>query len=421
MEKKDTMYLSTVLSAAIFVFVLVKILFSVLGWYSQNDKDQVYRRQLDTIWDNLQTLSFFDIGHNILRKLVVNIQSSSLYNWKFFIVFLVFGIVINFFSFMIFIELYDYINGGLWGNSITRLKHWLIAHGFFKTFSIVAITAFLGTAFDLISVLITWQLIKAASMKESLMQIVYHIGLDIVIACLAISWAYGVFHFTTYILFEREYRGITEILSLIDIQEIEEIKKSEDAKEEIMSSIAKQEMEERKRITDVNNSNIDQGTKNTSPLSQSRNVSKERILNGISSELNLTNNDKQKSKIRENIRDALDANSKPASKLMEEIRSLIAKWQLYDEFYPGGSVLFKMREFFLGFVILGFSAALPTLIYFYIGITLFGLYFSPPVIQKIVMKIIFLVSTDDQPIFSQLGNVFGAIGAVIASLVAIIK
>jgi hypothetical protein len=121
------------------------------------------------------------------------------------------------------------------------------------------------------------------------------------------------------------------------------------------------------------------------------------------------------------VKDALDGHMKSSTKLMEEVQALMERWSAFTKAFSGAMEIFVMSEFYFGFLVLGASAALPTLIYFCIGITLCAMYFSPQSIQRIVSKTIFLVTTDDKPVFGQLGKVFGTLAAVIAALVAFIK
>lgn len=71
-------------------------------------------------------------------------------------------------------------------------------------------------------------------------------------------------------------------------------------------------------------------------------------------------------------------------------------------------------------VLLGLNSALPTVLYLVTGIILLMAYLAPDRVRRVVSRILFLVTTDDKPIFGQLGRVCGVTAALLAALMGVV-
>ena len=71
----------------------------------------------------------------------------------------------------------------------------------------------------------------------------------------------------------------------------------------------------------------------------------------------------------------------------------------------------------LGFsAVMGMSACFPTAIHLSLGVATTAAYFTPNRVQRVVHRIVFLVTTDSKPVLSQLGNVAGAIAGLLTAV-----
>ena len=77
----------------------------------------------------------------------------------------------------------------------------------------------------------------------------------------------------------------------------------------------------------------------------------------------------------------------------------------------------ELRYLFIG-LILTLTSALPTVCYLFITSALLMAYLLP---HRILIKAIYLVTTDSKPVLSQLGNAVGGLAAVLAVVLAVLK
>ena len=86
-------------------FFVVKFLFGFVGWYSTDDKDPLYRKRLDAVWDRLHERSFFDFVHLVLGRLVQRVRATFRNKWSALGWFIGLSVVGNFLSTFVAVEL----------------------------------------------------------------------------------------------------------------------------------------------------------------------------------------------------------------------------------------------------------------------------------------------------------------------------
>lgn len=302
----------TVLSASAFAFACTKLFFGLLGWYSQIEQDQLYRKHLDEIWDNLYSQTSAQIVHGLLSKLVM--EGNRL--WKGFhhplIGFLFISASANLLSYVIGASAFEL---GIAGELVTlRALLGLPARtqlSFGHSWAIAMLLSAMLVLFDCLSLFVTWKLLKRAVQSESLFVTAMHLIADFVVTYLAVVWS-----FASYFLVLAMIR--VDVFSLTEI--------------------------------------------------------------GIGLS-----------------------------------RALISP--LAFILGPRG---FGAPAFVL-LASLGFTAALPTILYSLIGATLLAMHAAPRWIRTVLLRVIFLVSTDRTPVLAQLGSFFGGLAALFAGLAAMLR
>jgi len=84
------------------------------------------------------------------------------------------------------------------------------------------------------------------------------------------------------------------------------------------------------------------------------------------------------------------------------------------------SQLSNSQAISLMLLIIGLSSVLPTLLYLSISVFIVAIKFIPNSFKSVVMNIIFLVTTDNKPVLSQLGTAFGVLVGALGAILTII-
>ena len=291
------MTLPWALALAAFIFLVIKSLFALLGWYSRDGSDVLYRRHLDALVDKLETLTLFEVGHAYVQRWVLRVRGL-LHTFKrprltIIGVFFCINLICFYLGMFIIRPLFDYVD---------FISPNVLTVG-------LGLTAG-GVVFDILSIAVTWWLVKRAVASLKFFKMIGHILLDLFVAVIAIFW---VFFLVTIITLAGEF-------TMADLS----------------------------------------------------------ILYSSPQTLFI---------------------------LLGRI------------FFGEKNVYYMLRVLIL---IMGASAALPTLTYlvFLIPLVLFKL--TPQWVHKIGSKMIYLVTTDQKPVLTQLGNVFGSLGAILTALLAVV-
>lgn len=283
------------LGLAVFVFIAFKTFFGVLGWYSRDGKDELYRKNLDKVWDRLYAGSLFDLGHFFLQRLVTRIRQTIGTKW--------YGIrIVAFCSFF-------------WNGQIVFLAPILMPQNLqppldalslsdtaaFPVEGLLAVVciSIAGIPSDVISSMVTWKRLKSAAKSISTRSLVKHVVVDAYLALFLAAM--------------------------------------------------------------------------TIPLAG--------IVMGI---------------------------------FLGEVPPYFGIGNI-----NAGPVLDRYTMFTLRLI--AFSALLPTLLYALFGASVLALRLIPDFVTRIIRKSVYLITTDDSPVLSQLGNIFGGVAALLAALVKLLS
>ena len=83
---------------SIFGFLLLKIIFSIFGWFSKDGKDSLYRNQLDKLFDKLHETSIYEIVRSTVIRYLIRLKETFPNKYTALIYFILFRSVITFFS-----------------------------------------------------------------------------------------------------------------------------------------------------------------------------------------------------------------------------------------------------------------------------------------------------------------------------------
>lgn len=168
------------LGVSIAIFAIIKSFFGVLGWYSKDSQDKLYRENLDKIWLKIDGKSLFDFGHMFLIRLDKKIETSLKPKKEQIVLFF---FILNFFFFYfaaIFADNTE-LSGRKFGidfiDDIFAIPTLIFA----------LLIAIFGTLIDSISFYITILLIKKAANSPDIFGITKHLFFDLTIALISTS------------------------------------------------------------------------------------------------------------------------------------------------------------------------------------------------------------------------------------------
>jgi len=300
------MTLPWALALAAFIFLGIKSLFGLLGWYSRDGSDVLYRQHLDAWFDKLEEMTLFELAHGYFARWVSKVRDLVHSFKRPWLVIIGVFFCINLISYLLWSIAYfyfsyeaseasidDYMNIGLMGGL-------LIPGGIF---------------FDIISISVTWWLVKRAIASLTIFKIISHTFLDIALGILAMCWVLILFLVYTGLFTTELYWNLVNFLAILGTAE--------------------------------------------------------------------------------------------------------GRTVLFEGFFDLLSELWSEPWLKYFAIIMGASSVLPTLTYlvFLIPLVLFKL--TPRWIHRIGSKTIYLVTTDQKPVLTQLGNVFGSLGAIFTALLAV--
>jgi hypothetical protein len=326
---------------AIFGFFLLKSIFAILGWYSRDNSDAIYRRKLDVVWDELNRGSFFDFFQRLQQRLVIRVSETFWSPRRKLLRFVGWSLAINVVVLLGAAEAFEILVAERPEHVFVRElqlrpnREYSFGKGILASFfpawapfgrvePIVTNLALLptGVTFGLLSLLISWKLLQRASDSRRTATVLWHLAINVCVVIMAMLFVNAV-HALTYV-------GVLRWLAPGD---------------------------------------YDTG--------------------GVSAvEFFLFN----------------------SSTFMKILWSLIR-----------GDLPFELTLFEVRGVCFAMSLVLPTLVYLIICGFLLSARLIPERVQRIANHVIFLVSTDKQPVLSQLGTVTGAIAALLGGVVAALK
>ncbi len=159
------------------VFVITKVVFSILGWYSTLDGDKLYRRHLDKIWTNIQSMTIFELTHKSIVRAKERVR---LYfkNWRkaiwfFTKLFFIMNIIMFFLGIVFVIHLNP--------DTSWELAFYLTLLDPLRIIGIV-IFALVSTSIDVVSIFIAWLLLSKLSEQSTVFALVFHFFIDLVVS-----------------------------------------------------------------------------------------------------------------------------------------------------------------------------------------------------------------------------------------------
>lgn len=158
-------------------FTVVKSFFALLGWYSRDHKDLLYRKKLDRLWEKLDSSTPYQFSHNFFELLVKRIENTVLKRkWRLLLFFFTLNLI------LFWVVAFPVDNSNLSGKYIGT-----------HAFNPSEPTLYLGSSafalvsmgLDYLSLLVTIWLLKQAKSSKSISGIMRHIVTDILIALFA--------------------------------------------------------------------------------------------------------------------------------------------------------------------------------------------------------------------------------------------
>lgn len=315
------MMTETLITAAS-LFVIIKVLFSFVGWFISDEGDSFVRQQLDVYWERLENYSLSDLVHQTLTNLVFRVRETVRKTKHAVLKLLALAFAINFISVALTFPLVEI---GLSFSSKNYISTALLLLVDIEnspeiipqmTAMLIGL-AFMGMVFDIFSVYVTWFLIRRAAAFKSLISAFSHLAIDVVVAIAACFWVMLIYTF--YLVMVDE--GFTDTFDKIDF-----------------------------------------------------------ILNHT-----------------------LDVTL--------EITKEILSGDLIQYLF-----LEKGNEMYLATVIVGISAAIPTLAYTILVALSIIAHLTPRWFHQFLSRCIFLVTTEDTPVFARMGTILGGAAAITGAI-----
>jgi hypothetical protein len=79
------------------------------------------------------------------------------------------------------------------------------------------------------------------------------------------------------------------------------------------------------------------------------------------------------------------------------------------------TVLVPFQDRTTGFLFF-IGASLPTAIYLFLGLLVLSIRMSPIVLQRAGKRVVYIVTTDSKPVFSQLGTLLGVVAGLLTAV-----
>ena len=171
-------HLIIVLGVSLGIFTIIKSFFGILGWYTKDFQDVMYRNRLDNLWTLLNKKSLYNIAHNFLKVLVQRIEKTIIPN-KLGVIIIFFSLNYSLFWFAsIGVDNSDFIGKNMGIHNSNKFMD-------SEAQAAAIFIGFVGLILDYLSLLITMWLIKNAANSHTIKGISLHIFLDIIIATMS--------------------------------------------------------------------------------------------------------------------------------------------------------------------------------------------------------------------------------------------
>jgi hypothetical protein len=326
------------ISWAIAGFVVVKCLFSFLGWLTRDGLDLLYRKQLDAIFDAVSNMSLFELLHVLLGRFVRRVKETFSTRGCAFRRFAMISLLVNVAAILAGAEVFEWF-AGVWPDRVYELERatrqvatpYFLGKGtlvmlfpgwtpygpaepVFDSLSAIP----LGMLFNFCSLLLSWALLKRATRARSTTVTLVHLGINVLVLALGFFWVnliYGPIYYVT-----------------------------------------------------------------------------PRIFGGSAGDLP-------------------SASQAARFVVFNSITFVHIVFRFLHHTLPENLTQFETRGIFLGL-----CAAAPTIVYLFVSMVAVGARLAPKWLQIVITRLVYLVTTDKEPVFAQLGNVVGAVVALITAI-----
>ena len=181
-------------------FIVVHILFGVISWIYP-DSDQIYRSNLDRAIEEIDQKTFFDLGKCLLIRLVEKIGKLRL---RVAIPLVLIGsFLLNVIVYFTTISVVTSTHFAESFGGYDAVFESILAANIVDLLVMIMLVGSLGTIFDCLSLGITVWLIYRASIATTARSLLSHVGVDLVVALVAIAWAYAILTLTLQYFYEE--------------------------------------------------------------------------------------------------------------------------------------------------------------------------------------------------------------------------
>ena len=205
-------YLVLGLALAAFFFLIAKAMFWFLAWlYPELDK--VHRDRLDGTISWLDEKPLFELGRLVLSPIVRRGQ-------QLFLRWFVGSLLVIALSLALNAVVLTATLGGVivsrfstvsWGLDVTLYV--IKEVGWFNFFQINGLVGILGAFFDLLSLAVTIELLRRASVATTVRSLVGHVGVDFIVAAISCMWSYAILDYTLKSNYDK-YFGLINLFSV---------------------------------------------------------------------------------------------------------------------------------------------------------------------------------------------------------------
>ena len=195
------------IALGIFGFVIFRSICWFLAWLFP-ELDKVHRNRLDAAISWLDERPLFELGTLVLSPIVRRGQELFLRRFLGAILVIIFSLALN--ALVLTIILGSVIATHFPNFSLgLKVTLFVIAKvGWYTFFEINGLVGILGAIFDLLSLAVTIELLRRASVATTARSLLGHVGIDIILAGLSCMWSYAILDYMLRSNYENYYQLI---------------------------------------------------------------------------------------------------------------------------------------------------------------------------------------------------------------------
>ncbi len=206
----------------------------MLSWYFKDEGDVLLRSNLDRLWVCLHDITLRSSLYKYFDKLVKRLNDTFPDKKRAMIFYFFFGFLLNSISAFVGYIIWAMSTYSAAGYDVTvfdvvvkSFEQYTASWDKFRyPLILMLLVSFAGVIVDLLSIVITWKLLKMMVKSKYISMVFVHLIFDIILAALAVVWALVVLFFFAYVTSELNLNSVTNTTQVFTQEVIKQSNKS---------------------------------------------------------------------------------------------------------------------------------------------------------------------------------------------------